>query len=91
MLDKKQRFRLLNTLLAAGGGLVLSFIWIYAFYMERMHLSLGALIFCLIFFWCVSAAIVGLILTNINLRFNDPSMTIAQMYWAGSTSVYRYF
>ena len=86
-IGSKQNLRLRNTLLASAGGGVLSLILIYAYHTGNTSLSLSALILALGIFWFVCGVFITIILTNYNLKFNDPSLSLAQMYWATSTSL----
>lgn len=77
-----QRARLKRTLLAAGGGAVLSLVLVLLFSRGSTWLSTQELWSLLLAFWLVNLAIVLAIATGLNLRLKEPSMTMVQMMWA---------
>jgi len=87
-LDRKQRIRLKNSGLALLGGLVLSVLLTYGFFVGDSHISYIGLIFSLVIFWLVNISFVVITITGLNARFTDPSMTLQQMYWAALTSLF---
>lgn len=38
-------------------------------------------------FWCGNALIIGVVISGANLRFQDPALSLLQMYWAAATSI----
>ena len=77
-----QRARLQRTLLAAAGGLVLSFV-VWLLYMRGATWLSGKEWSALMAaFWTVNLAFILAIVSNLNLRLQEPSMTLPQMMWA---------
>ncbi len=83
-MDKTRKIRLTNTLLAAGGGVVLSAEWVFAALLGHTFISPYGLIFSLGFFWFINFVFIGLVATGYSERFKDPSLSFAQMLWASS-------
>ena len=86
-LDRKQKLRLGNSALAVCGAALLTAIVVYGYAMGYSNLNLAQLMAVVGFFWLGNFLFIGLIISNINLKFKDPSMTIPQMVWASTTSI----
>lgn len=83
---KQQAIRLSNTLLAAGGGAVLSFILVYTHHVSDLRIGFNYLILILLGFWLVNLLFIVAIYKGWNLKFKEPSLTLPQMIWASSTT-----
>ncbi len=86
-LDRKQKLRLGNSALAVCGAVLLTAIVVYGYAMGYSNLNLAQLMAVVGFFWLGNFLFIGLIISNVNLKFKDPSMTIQQMVWASTTSI----
>jgi two-component system sensor histidine kinase/response regulator len=86
-LERQQAIRLSNTLLAAAGGLVLSAALIFGHIQAYLLVSAPWLAAALVLFWVVNIAFILTIKSGYNLRFNDPALSVPQMYWATSCSM----
>jgi diguanylate cyclase len=80
--DRKQRLRTIRTIQAIGAGLIQSLIALSLFFAGGFRLSSTGFTLLLIGVWAGHITFYLLIRTGINLRFNDPSMTQAQVIWA---------
>lgn len=79
---RQQALRLTNTLLAAAGGVVLTLALIHGFFNSYVWLSGLSLAVLLAFFWLVNAGFIFIVASGINQRFDDPGLSLPQMYWA---------
>lgn len=86
-LSRSQRIRIKNTLLAALGGALLSLAIVYAYIQGYMALNRQVLIVVLGIFWLVNFAIIGTLVSGLNARFADPSLSLVQMYWATTVTI----
>ncbi len=90
--DTGQRLRVRRTVLALGGGAILSAVCLMLYGQGTLRVSVRGLALMLTVFWAVNLAFLWLIASGRNLRLADPSMTLAQMLWATvSTFVLVYF
>lgn len=87
-MNKQQRIWMQNTALAAFGGLILSVLVSYAYITGRLLLNGEQLTLLLLCFWIGNAAFISLIATGASLRFRDGSLTLPQMVWAISTTLF---
>lgn len=71
-------------MLAAVGAVLQSLAVIYAFHKGYMAVHLNTLVWAFIVFWLANLTIIGVVLSGINERFADPSLSLLQMYWAAS-------
>ena len=76
----------MNSLLAAAGGGCLSVLWVFGHYTGRAMVDGTALVWLLGAFWLFSFGFIGAIISKLNLRLRDPSMSLAQMYFAQTWS-----
>ncbi len=86
-LTQKQTIRLNNTLLAAAGALVLSGVVMVAYSTGEVVVSPGVLWGAMVFFWVVNVGFILCIYLGWNERFNDPALSLPQMYWAATVSI----
>lgn len=86
--EADQKFRFRRSLMAAGAALVLTaIVWVAGeFRMVRLYQT--ELIWLLSVFWVVNLAILACLRSGLNLRFSDPSLTMAQIFWATSCVMY---
>ena len=87
-LDKPQRIRLKNTLLACAGGAMQSLVLAYAVAKGYSPLSISGLLVYLAFFWIVSIGFLLFIYFGFNRRCKDPALSLAQISWAIATSLF---
>jgi len=87
-----QQARLKRTLWATAGGAAMSLVILLLFIRGTTWLNAPGMWVLMAIFWAVNLSFVLAILSNLNLRLKDPSMTLAQMMWATiSTFVLLYF
>lgn len=85
--DRQQSIRLSNTLMAAAGGMLLTFLLAYASYQGNVLISGRALALMLALFWAINLGFILLIFAGWNLHFKEPALSVPQMYWAVSVSL----
>ncbi len=78
----RRAIRTKNTLLAASGAVLLSIALIFGELMGQVHLPRFALLLGLASFWLGNLAIIFTITSGVSERWQDPSLSAAQMYWA---------
>ena len=83
-----QKTRLRRTLFAVGGAGALTAVVLIIDASGGVRLESSGLAALLGGFWLVNLAFLAAILTNLNLRLPDPSMTLAQMIWATISSFF---
>jgi signal transduction histidine kinase/ActR/RegA family two-component response regulator len=89
---RAQKTRLRRTLFAAGGGGAFTAVVLLIHTSGGLRLEATDLAMVLTGFWLVNLVFIGAILTGLNRRLPDPSMTLAQMLWATiSTFAILYF
>ena len=87
-----QRARLKRTLIGIVSAAVLSFVLWLLFMRGVTSLTADELSTLLAAFWAVNLGFALTIVSNLNLRLQDPSMTLLQMIWATlSTFIFAYF
>ncbi|MCF8032828.1 MAG: GGDEF domain-containing protein [Desulfarculaceae bacterium] len=90
--DPQQALRLKRNLLALAAGAVLSILWWILWQWNFFRATPREFISLLGVFWLINLAWPLIIITGVNRRFRDPSMTLAQMAWATiSVMVSLYF
>lgn len=80
--DRKQQLRTIRTLQAIGAGLIHSLVALSLFFAGGFRLSTTGFSLLLVGFWVGHIAFYLLIRSGLNRRFDDPSMTQAQVIWA---------
>ncbi|TVZ37872.1 signal transduction histidine kinase [Alteromonadaceae bacterium 2753L.S.0a.02] len=90
-LDYKQQIRLGNTLLATLGGIVLTILYIYGCEVGDCLATPQQVTFTLVVFWTINITFNIVILTELNLRFREPSLTLPEMYWAAFCSLFIFY
>lgn len=80
--DRKQQLRTIRTLQAIGAGLIHSLVALSLFFAGGFRLSTTGFSLLLVGFWVGHIAFYLLIRSELNRRFDDPSMTQAQVIWA---------
>ena len=83
-MDKVRKIRTINTLLAAGGGVLLSAIVVFAYLQGFVPIPSVLLILGLSVVWGVNILFVFLVASGVSERSKDPSLSLPQMYWASS-------
>jgi two-component system sensor histidine kinase/response regulator len=86
-LARQQAIRLTNTLLAAAGGLVLSAALMFGSAQGYVVIPILWLALAQVFFWSVNIAFILIIRSGYNLRFEDPALSVPQMYWATTCAI----
>ncbi|MFL0810072.1 MAG: response regulator [Agarilytica sp.] len=85
-MNKRKKIRVINTLLAASGGVLLTSVWVYALVFDRVAAGLWVAATFVSIFWLVNLLFVCLVAGDWVQRLKDPSLTLPQMYWAGLSS-----
>ncbi len=80
--DKYQKIRLKALAWSETSALVFSIIVFFALDMGYVHISLTTLVFYAIAFWIINLGILYIIVSGKNRSFEDPSLTLPQMYWS---------
>lgn len=80
--DRKQRLRTIRTLQAMGAALIQSLVALSLFFGGGFRLSATGFSLLMVGFWVGHISFYLLIRSGLNRRFNDPSMTLAQVIWA---------
>lgn len=80
--DARQMLRFRRTLLAGGAAIVLTLIFWVAAEHRMVRLEPDGLILLFAAFWTGNLAFFWIIRSGINLRFRDPSLTLAQILWS---------
>jgi|GEM_PF-3596911 len=80
--DKYQKIRLKALAWSESSALVFSIIVFFAFKMGYVHISPTVLILYAIVFWAVNLGVLYIIVSGKNRSFEDPSLTLPQMYWS---------
>jgi len=86
-LDQKQKIRVNHTMLAEAGGVLLSLALFYAYFSDHLFIDLTTLIGATSVFWVVNISFLVALISGFNLRFSDASLSLPQMYWAGTTTI----
>lgn len=89
-LGRDQRIRLKSTLFATFGGVLLTIALIYASLQGLTVLQGNILGVVLSLFWAINLVIIAAIYFGWSMRCHDPSLSLAQMYWAASTSIFAF-
>ncbi len=80
----KQKIRLFSSLVALFGGIFFGLVLAVGFYYDLLQLPIA--VFYLLMLQLVGNTIfIFLITTNINLRFQEQSLTLPQMIWAAAS------
>jgi hypothetical protein len=85
--DKHQKLRLRRMGLALTGAIVLTIICVLFFEQNILMLSKNALVYLLSAFWIINLLFLSFILSGLNQKLKDPSLTLPQMIWAISTTM----
>ncbi len=90
--DRRQTLRFRRTLIAGGAAVVLTVIFWVAAENQMVRLSTDGLISLFSVFWIGNLIFFWIIRSGFNLRFKDPSLTMAQILWSISwVMVLTYF
>jgi two-component system sensor histidine kinase/response regulator len=84
-MDKTRRIRLMNTLLAAAGGLVLSLELLFAYLSGFTVLTAPQLGWLLGLFWLANVLLIAIVGFGWSEGLKDPSLSTLQMFWATSS------
>lgn len=87
-MEKTRLIRTKNTLVAASGALLLSLELGFAYIMGGVTVSAQSLLPIMFVFWSVNILIVYIVASGFSERFNDPSLSLPQMYWAMSCCLF---
>lgn len=85
--DLYQQMRGRRMGLALIGGLAFTIICMVFYNAGFFRLTYSQFIYCFVVFWLVNALFVILMMSGLNKRFSDPSLTTAQMFWAVSATM----
>lgn len=80
--DRRQSLRLRRSLVAGLAAVALTLIFWFAGEHGMVRLTPPRLMLLLATFWIGNLIILGMIRSGLNLRFKDPSLTLAQILWA---------
>lgn len=86
-LEDVQRLRLRRMSIALVGGLVLTVICLIFYQQRLLRLNEFQLASLIAGFWVVNVLFVLSILTGLNKKLKDPSLTVPQMIWAITTTM----
>lgn len=81
-MDPNQRLRLRRCGLGLVGALVLTFTCLILYQHNAFRVSLTTLMMMISILWLINLVIFFTILSGLNKKFKDPSLTIIQMIWA---------
>jgi len=80
--DRRQSLRLRRSLVAGLAAVALTLIFWFAGEHGMVRLTPPQLMLLLATFWIGNLIVLGMIRSGLNLRFKDPSLTLAQILWA---------